>query len=559
MKIMLSFDRTVHAALWAGALVIACGLSVLAGWLFEIDTLRTVLPGFVAMKANTAICFILSGISLAAGTMTSSVDRRDSALGNLSLWSAILVIVVAGMTEVQYVSGLDFGIDEALFQDIIYTTSAYHAGRMSPITAFNFLCLGSALMLLARRRAAMWVQALAIIPAFIILGVVVGTSYGIASLQVHGRSTAVAVHASAAFIVLCVGVVCASGREGVMRLLTDQGTAGKMVRRICPAAILVPSALGYLRIWGERHQLFDTESGVALFSVLNIVAFSGLVWWNAHRLSRNEAETRRASGALQESLDRYIFLADAMPQIVWSAGRDGSVEYLNKGGCSYAGISLQEASDWGWGKMIHPEDLPATIERWRSSLALGEVLETECRIRHVSDGLYRWHIVRATPQRNDVGEIILWVGTCTDIDDYKRAEAALRESEQRLHLVFDNLSEGLFISDTDGRLLHWNKAGLAIHGLHSIGEGLRNHVEFYQIFELSTLDGKVLTLNEWPLPRVLRGEQLNDFEVRLRRIGTDWERIFRVGGSMVHDGCGKPMAFITFTDITERKQGQMTA
>jgi PAS domain S-box-containing protein len=118
------------------------------------------------------------------------------------------------------------------------------------------------------------------------------------------------------------------------------------------------------------------------------------------------------------------------------------------------------------------------------------------------------------------------------------------------------LTEGLVAADLDGRVFQWNRAALEIHGFTSLAEAQRRLPEFAQIFELSTLEGAALPPDQWPLARVLRGEDLREWEVRVRRIaGGSWERIFSYGGSLVRDEQGQPrLAVLTITDITERKQ-----
>jgi PAS domain S-box-containing protein len=146
------------------------------------------------------------------------------------------------------------------------------------------------------------------------------------------------------------------------------------------------------------------------------------------------------------------------------------------------------------------------------------------------------------------------LGVSVDITERKRAAEALRESEARLQAVTENLSEGLIVSSLDGQLLHWNRAGLEMHGFHSLDEGLRKLPEFADTFAVAMLDGTSLDLEQWPLQRVLRGEVLRDFEVRLRRLNSDWERIFNFSGQIVHDATGKPLAYLAINDITERRQ-----
>lgn len=140
-----------------------------------------------------------------------------------------------------------------------------------------------------------------------------------------------------------------------------------------------------------------------------------------------------------------------------------------------------------------------------------------------------------------------------DITDRKQAEQKLKESEQRLQSVIENLTEGLVVADLDGQLLHWNRAALKIHGFKSEEEGLFKLSEFGNIFELSDMDGSVLAVDQWPLPRVIRGETLRNLEIRIRRLDGSWNRVFCYGGTTVLQSSGSFAAVLTMTDISDRK------
>jgi PAS domain S-box-containing protein len=143
----------------------------------------------------------------------------------------------------------------------------------------------------------------------------------------------------------------------------------------------------------------------------------------------------------------------------------------------------------------------------------------------------------------------------TEITERIRAEEDLRKSEAQLQTVVENLDEGVVVADLFGQVLHFNRAALELHGFTSIEECRRHLTELAETFVLSTLDGTELPVHQWPLSRVLSGERLHDWEVRIRRIKGDWERIFSYGGTLVPDANGKPlMAVVTLSDVTERKR-----
>jgi hypothetical protein len=132
------------------------GLSVLAGWILHVRLLLTVLPGFVAMKPNNAVCFFFAGINLFLFAWPAARSNKHCRTASAAL--AFLVIFTGALTLAEYATGFNFGIDELLIYDDV---TLFHApGRMAPVTAFSFVCFGVALFFLRSRKMMRWAHAL---------------------------------------------------------------------------------------------------------------------------------------------------------------------------------------------------------------------------------------------------------------------------------------------------------------------------------------------------------------------------------------------------------------
>lgn len=139
-------------------------------------------------------------------------------------------------------------------------------------------------------------------------------------------------------------------------------------------------------------------------------------------------EQREIEAALIESETKFRAIANSMPQMVWSTRPDGHHDYFNQRWYEFTGAAPGETDGDAWEPIVHPDDLGRVGEAWRHSLATGELYEIECRLRR-QDGVYQWVLGRAVPVRDDdTAEIVRWFGTCTDIEDTKRAEQALTEA-----------------------------------------------------------------------------------------------------------------------------------
>ncbi|WP_187770682.1 PAS domain-containing protein [Cognatilysobacter lacus] len=143
------------------------------------------------------------------------------------------------------------------------------------------------------------------------------------------------------------------------------------------------------------------------------------------------SERVRAEVELRASEARFRTIANAMPQMLWSTRPDGHADYYNRQWYEFTGMPEGAHEGTGWTVVLHPDDQDETWSRWRHSLASGEDYETQYRLRHHS-GQYRWVLGRAVPVRDDRGDIVRWLGTCTDIHEQRLAREALERSERAL-------------------------------------------------------------------------------------------------------------------------------
>jgi PAS domain S-box-containing protein len=132
--------------------------------------------------------------------------------------------------------------------------------------------------------------------------------------------------------------------------------------------------------------------------------------------------------------DGFKLAVDTIPGLVWTSRVDGHIDFLNQRWRDYTGLSLDEASGWGWQQAVLPEDLPGLLAYWSSVLASADPGETEARLRR-HDGEFRWFLFRAVPLLDASGTVLKWYGTNTDIEDRKRAEALLAGEKRILEMI----------------------------------------------------------------------------------------------------------------------------
>ena len=263
---------------------------------------------------------------------------------------------------------------------------------------------------------------------------------------------------------------------------------------------------------------------------------------------RDITERKRAEAAVAESEKRLKQLADTMPQIVWTARPDGSVDYFNERWYGYTGETPQESLERnGWANAIQPDDLRTLSIVRERAVGLGEVFESETRIRD-RDGVFRWHLIRSVPVLDASGRVVRRFGAATDIDGLKRTKEALVENEARLRMALTAANMGSWDWNIPTGAIAWSDNLEEVHGLSpgsfdGTVEGIRKLIHHDdQGFVAETIE------------RSIKGG--TGFSAEFRIVWPDGSIHWMSGkGRVVTDENGRPVRLIGVgMDITERKR-----
>lgn len=183
--------------------------------------------------------------------------------------------------------------------------------------------------------------------------------------------------------------------------------------------------------------------------------------------------------ALLESVQHFRELADAMPQMVWTAQPNGNMDYFNRRWSEYTAMPFEKSKGWGWGRVLHPDDRQHSLDHWTECLATERNFIIEYRLQRASDGTYRWHLGRAVPIRNLKGEVVHWYGTCTDIHDQKLIQMELEKNRERLNLALKSSGVGTWDWKVREDELTWDQYMPPLHGCNQ-EEAPRSQEDFYQ-------------------------------------------------------------------------------
>jgi PAS domain S-box-containing protein len=159
-------------------------------------------------------------------------------------------------------------------------------------------------------------------------------------------------------------------------------------------------------------------------------------------------ERNRAEEDLRKIAGRLRFMAESMPQKIFTAKPNGDIDYFNEQWMEFTGLSFEQIKDWGWTRFIHPDDVEETVRIWRQSVETGEPFQFVDRFRR-HDGVYRWHLERAQAMRDDNGEISMWIGSSTDISEQKQMEEDLQQVNESLRRANSDLEQFAYSASHD--------------------------------------------------------------------------------------------------------------
>lgn len=420
----------------------------MVGWVLDLPVLKSVFPGLVAMKANTAIGFILGGVSLWL-LGSEKAGKRTRHIGQLA---ALSVASMGLVTLGEYLFGWDAGIDQLLFREAAGSVGTSHPGRMAVLTALNFVLLGLALLSLdfkTRRgyRPADFFTIPVTLTGFTCL---TGYAYGAKPLYGIGFFTTIAVHTAATFVVLCVGLLCARPERGIIALLTGDTVGGAVARRLLPATFGIVFLLGWLRLEGQRAGLYDTALGTSLYAVLMVVIFGALTLATARMLNRMDALRRRAEETLRESEERFRSVTETAHDAIVMADQKGAIVLWNKGAQTIFGYSANEVLGQPLTLLMperyhdgHRKGLQRFLQTGEARV-IGKTVELHGKRKDGGEfplelSLTSWK----------TGNEIFFSGIIRDISERKGAEEVLRESEERYRLLFDENPLPVWVFDLE--------------------------------------------------------------------------------------------------------------
>ncbi|MCC5607459.1 PAS domain S-box protein [Nostoc sp. CHAB 5834] len=463
----------------ASAIAVFVGSLILVGWCLGIEVLKRGFFGSPAtMKVNTALCFVLCGVSLWLFLKaTNQGSREERTIENSSHSSilisrvcAIAVTTIAALTLCEYLFGWNLGIDELLFRDLSTSIATSHPGRMGANTAVNFMLVSVALQILIHpknHRSYWYAQIIALIATLISFQALMGYAYKVKVLYgLAPYTTSMAFHTALLFSLLNMGILWVRADQGLMRVVTSDTYGGLLARRLLIAAIAVPSILGWVIVEGQRAGQYDPAFAVSVFAIVLIVIFTILIWQSARVIERLSHQHDLAQEVLKTYEAKLGSFVDSNVIGILFGDVYGNIQQANDEFLRMIGYTQEDllAERLSWSNITPPEYL--YLDERGIAEAKGNT--------NAACTPYEKEYIRKDGSRIPVlvGYVLLGqnreeaVAFILDLSERKQAEA----EQQKLVSLVENSSDFIGIATLDGQLLYINDAGQKLVGLSSFDE-----------------------------------------------------------------------------------------
>jgi len=271
-------------------------------------------------------------------------------------------------------------------------------------------------------------------------------------------------------------------------------------------------------------------------------------WKAKAELEKAFEEIKERTEAARRSERELRDVVNTVPAYVWRTSPEGHVDFVNDRWLQFTGLALDEAFGWKWEVAVHPDDRTRVAADWQTALKNGQAMESELRVRR-ADGEYCWWFTRNVPLRDETGKLVRWYGTAIDIEDRKRAEQALRKSEERWRSVFENSAIGVALTDLNGRFLATN------HVYQTMVGYTEQELRALRFLDVTHQDYREAN---WALVTELLEEKRQQFQIEKKYLRKDGSSIWVRNNVSLVLGTERVPRFIMALseDITQRKRAE---
>ncbi|MDB5223852.1 MAG: integral rane sensor hybrid histidine kinase [Chitinophagaceae bacterium] len=442
-------------------IVILIPCTVLIGWQFNIDVLKSILHQFVVMSPTTAVLFIICGISLHLIREENS-DKTIKA----GKYIGLLIAFIAAIRILGFYENLDIGIDQLLFSNKL------NGKRIALNTAVNFVLIGFSLFFIDTRKKTIFfpsqlIAFLALISSLlaIIEHLYVATSSGHLFAYIS-----MPMHTAITFIVVTMSILLSRYRYGFVAVIMHKNIGGVIVRKLLPVTIAVPITVSLLSVEGYKLKLYSAEFGASLEVIFIISIFSVILWWNARSLNKSHDGRKKAELKLIKATDelaaneiKYRNLIENAGVVMFTASMEGIITFATSKSFQLTGYNTWELKGKRFADLYSEDCQEMIIEKYKTQVKdrIGETNLEFCI--NTKNGDIKWveqSAILITEDNLPVG----FQCVIKDITERKKMESVVKkyeielvQNQERLQSILDNATSLIYIKDLDGKYLLANK------------------------------------------------------------------------------------------------------
>ena len=423
---MLAVLPVHHLALYCAILTLAVGVSVLLGWVLTMPLLSSISPKWPQVAPVTAMSLVLGGASLIA---ISRPGHRSTARSLASQIGAAAVALIGLLKLCDDIVGWHLVRDTLGFPDIL-PLGYPHNAVMEPATAAALALIGTALLLAHNASRTLAFQAFTIAAALIGWVGMCDYLYGGAALLPYDR---MGLLTAISLVLLSCGTLCTRPDGGLLRLLRSDTAGALIARRLFLPAVVLPFAIGFLRLEGERFGWYGTAAGISLHALADALILGTLVWVTARLQHQSDLRHREDEATVHRQAEQLASIIANEPECVKLVDREGRLLEMNPAGLAMLEVeSLSEVQGGLLAEYVVAEHYPRFEALHRSVLQGGSgTLEFEMRTRR---GARRWVETHAGPLRDKQGNVWALLGITRDVTERRRQEARIRHLTRVLRM-----------------------------------------------------------------------------------------------------------------------------
>lgn len=312
-------------------LVIVIALLVISGWLLDIRILKSILPDYISMKFNTALCLGLMGIALYLSRFTA----------NRFKWASIsinaFVLISAVLSYIQLILHTNLGIDELFINDIeAVRLQQVHPGRMSPITSFSFSIMAVALIYERLYNKYLLVVQYAFHAVSLISFIaIIGYIFHAPDFYTLNFAISMAVHTAVSFLLLSIGASLIHPHLGITGIFSGKRVGNNMARSLFLQMFTATFIFTYIRYLTHKHNIVSVEFGIALLAISTILISIFIIWETTEKLNKKDDKKRLAE-------EQFRLVVESAPNALIMSDHTGTITLVNKQAEKIFGYSREE-------------------------------------------------------------------------------------------------------------------------------------------------------------------------------------------------------------------------